>query len=86
MRSVVAAMAFVLMVLPAHSQSVLKDNSQEEDAARALEKKKQAEELDKRYNATIRATGSAKEVKSDPWGGIREVEAPKPRPAARPKN
>ena len=75
MRIIWALMAIVLMLSPAYSQQALQDNSREQDAARALEKKRQTEEIDKQYQATIRAIGEPKASSAinDPWGGVREI-------------
>jgi hypothetical protein len=87
MRIVLALIAIVLLVSPAYSQ-ILQDSTKEDEAAKAKEKRRQSQEIERQYKDSVRAAGGSKESSAtfDPWGGLRETEPPKPAPSSRTKN
>ncbi len=79
MKITFAVLTFLLLLAPAYSQELLQDHSREEQAAKDLERKKRSDEVNRQYNATVRATGHTTAAKRDPWGGIREADPGKTR-------
>ena len=79
-QSVLIAVGLVLVAMPAHSQGMSRGGkgSKQQDQQQTAQKKKDAEALDKAYQAGLdRILGASK--KQDPWENIRNSGGQKPK-------
>lgn len=73
-RLTVSLLAVAVLAAPAFAQGRRPPQGARQPTAEQIQKKREAAEIERRYNATIKATPTATATSKDPWALVRGVD------------